>query len=260
MNITILSSSRIPNRSFLAGVGFLFFLFFSLAGHFHLSADGPLAEKGFSQSRRDMVENDLRRQGIKDQRVLKAMTVVPRHLFVPEGQRAFAYANHPLPIGKGQTISQPYIVALMSELLELEGREKVLEIGTGSGYQAAVLSHLAGEVYTIEIIPSLAQTAKKRLARLRYSNVWVKLGDGFFGWKEKSPFDAILITASAQRIPEPLWHQLREKGRLVMPMRSAGNSQRLVRVRKVGGKRHVENVTGVIFVPMTGAVQKGSAP
>ncbi len=146
----------------------------------------------------------------------------------------------------------------MSELLELKGSEKVLEIGTGSGYQAAVLSRLAREVYTIEIIPALAQRAKEKLRRLGYKNVLVKVGDGFFGWKEKGPFDRILVTASAERIPERLWDQLREQGRLVMPLGAQGRRQRLVRVRKIDGVRHSEFIAGVIFVPMTGEVQKGS--
>jgi protein-L-isoaspartate(D-aspartate) O-methyltransferase len=181
---------------------------------------------------------------------------VPRHLFVPEKQRGFAYQDRPLRIGEGQTISQPYVVALMSELSELTGGGKVLEVGTGSGYQAAVLSLLAKEVYTIEIVPSLAERAKEGLARLGYSNVFVKTGDGFFGWEEKGPFDAILVTAAAEKIPEPLWRQLREGGRLVIPLGGEGRSQRLIRARKIAGKQHVENITEVVFVPMTGAIQK----
>ena len=203
-----------------------------------------------------MVERDLSARGIKDPRVLETMRLVPRHLFVPATHRADAYQDRPLPIGEGQTISQPYVVALMSELLELQGSEKVLEVGTGSGYQAAVLSHLAKEVYTIEILPSLAQRAEETLARLGYGNVWVKTGDGFYGWEEKGPFDAILITASAERIPDPLWRQLREEGRLLMPLGEERRSQRLVRVRKIAGKQRIESITEVVFVPMTGAVQR----
>lgn len=258
MNITILSLGQFPNRVFPVSSVFLFFLFLSFVGLARPSASGQTGEGDFARSRRQMVEKDLRGRGIKDRRVLEAMSLVPRHLFVAERQRPSAYQDRPLPIGEDQTISQPYIVALMTELLELKGSEKVLEVGTGSGYQAAVLSHLAREVYTIEIIPSLAERAKETLARLGYSNVWVKAGDGFFGWEEKGPFDAILVTASAAKIPEPLWDQLREEGRLVMPLGGERKSQSLVRVRKIGGKRHVENITGVIFVPMTGAVQKGA--
>ena len=203
-----------------------------------------------------MVERDLGARGIKDRKVLDAMRVVPRHLFVAATHLGTAYEDRPLPIGEGQTISQPYVVALMSELLELKESEKVLEIGAGSGYQAAVLSRLAKEVYTIEIIPSLAERAKETLARLRYSNVRVKTGDGFYGWEEKGPFDAILLTASAERIPEPLWRQLREEGRLVMPMGRERQTQKLVRVKKIAGQQRIEKITEVVFVPMTGEVQK----
>jgi len=203
-----------------------------------------------------MVERDLGARGIKDRRVLDAMRVVPRHLFVAATHFGAAYEDRPLPIGEGQTISQPYVVALMSELLELKESERVLEIGTGSGYQAAVLSRLAKEVYTIEIIPSLAERAKETLARLRYGNVWVKTGDGFYGWEEKGPFDAILLTASAESIPEPLWRQLREEGRLVMPMGRERRSQQLVRVKKIAGQQRIEGSTEVVFVPMTGEVRK----
>ena len=203
-----------------------------------------------------MVERDLRGRGIKNERVLEAMRLVSRHRFVPEEHRPAAYQDRPLPIGDGQTISQPYVVALMSELLDLKGGEKVLEIGAGSGYQAAVLSLLAAEVYTIEILPSLAARAQETLARLGYRNVSVKAGDGFFGWEEKGPFDAILITAAAEKIPDPLWRQLREQGLLVMPLGESRRNQQLVRVRKVGEKPQIENVTAVVFVPMTGAVER----
>jgi len=203
-----------------------------------------------------MVERDLGARGIKDRKVLDAMRLVPRHLFVAATHLGAAYEDRPLPIGEGQTISQPYVVALMSELLELNESEKLLEIGTGSGYQAAVLSRLAKEVYTIEIIPSLAERAKETLARVGYGNVWVKTGDGFYGWEEKGPFDAILITASAEKIPEPLWRQLREGGRLVMPMGKERRSQKLVRVKKIAGQQRIEHITEVVFVPMTGEVEK----
>ncbi|MBI2358038.1 MAG: protein-L-isoaspartate(D-aspartate) O-methyltransferase [Deltaproteobacteria bacterium] len=203
-----------------------------------------------------MVERDLRARGIRDPKVLQALSLVPRHLFVPESLQASAYEDRPLPIGEGQTISQPYIVALMTELLELGGAEKVLEIGTGSGYQAAVLSHLAKEVYTIEIVAVLAAKAQETLQRLGYDTVRVLVGDGFFGWKQAAPFDAILVTAAAERIPEPLWRQLREGGRLVMPLGRSRGPQKLVRARKIQGKRQIEEITGVVFVPMTGAGRK----
>ncbi len=216
------------------------------------------AQDAFTGPRQRMVERDLRGRGIKDPRVLEAMSLVPRHLFVPRRHQSQAYQDRPVPIGKGQTISQPYVVALMTELLKLEGNERVLEVGTGSGYQAAVLSQLAREVYTIEIIPSLAEGAKERLKRLGYSNVQVKTGDGFFGWEEKGPYDGIVVTASAKKIPDPLWNQLQEGGRLMMPLGEIHKTQRLVRATKIKGKRHVETITGVIFVPMTGEVRKGS--
>ena len=210
----------------------------------------------FIQSRREMVERDLRGRGIKDSRVLAAMNSTPRHLFVPDRLRSFAYEDRPLPIGQGQTISQPYVVAFMTELMELKGAEKVLEIGTGSGYQTAVLAPLVTEVFSIEILSPLSEGAKQILQQLGLTNIQLKVGDGFFGWEEKGPFDAILVTASAPKVPQPLWRQLREGGRLVMPLGEEGQPQRLVRIRKVDGKQVVEDVTGVIFVPLTGAIRK----
>jgi protein-L-isoaspartate(D-aspartate) O-methyltransferase len=203
-----------------------------------------------------MVERDLKGRGIKDPRVLAAMESIPRHEFVPEKQRAAAYEDRPLPIGAGQTISQPYIVAYMTEALELTGKERVLEIGTGSGYQTAVLARLAAAVYSIEIIPALSEQAKASLAPLGFSNIELKVGDGFFGWEEKSPFDAILLTAAAPKVPELLWRQLRDGGRMLMPRGEPGQTQRLIRVRKVAGKQVVEDLSAVIFVPLTGAIQK----
>lgn len=210
----------------------------------------------FATARRTMIDRDLRGRGIKDPRVLAAMEAVPRQLFVPENLRRFAYEDRPLPIGEDQTISQPYVVAYMSELLELRGHEKVLEIGTGSGYQAAVLARLAAEVYSIEIIPSLSERAKRVIDQLGFKNVYLKVGDGFFGWEEKAPFDAILLTAAAPKVPERLWRQLREGGRIIMPRGEPWQPQRLVRVRKVAGKEVVEELKGVLFVPMTGEIQK----
>lgn len=244
--------SRIRKWVSSASIALLFVLFaiFTL-----LSADEQKLEDTFVRARRSMVEKDLRGRGVKDSRVLEAMGQVPRHLFVKENLRFQAYQDRPLPLGDGQTISQPYIVALMSELLELKGNEKALEVGTGSGYQAAVLSHLVREVFTIEISPSLAERARETLSGLGYSNVQVKTGDGFFGWAERGPFDAIVVTASAPKVPEPLWNQLREGGRMVMPMGDTSKAQRLVRIRKLKGKRHVEDITGVIFVPMTGTIE-----
>lgn len=203
-----------------------------------------------------MIDRDLRGRGIKDPRVLAAMEAVPRQLFVPENLRQLAYEDRPLPIGEDQTISQPYVVAYMSELLELRGGEKVLEIGTGSGYHTAVLARLAAEVYSIEIIPSLSESAKSLIEQLGLRNVYLKVGDGFFGWEEKTPFDAILLTAAAPKVPEPLWRQLREGGRIIMPLGEPRQTQRLVRVRKVADKEVVEELKEVLFVPLTGEIQQ----
>lgn len=210
----------------------------------------------YAAARRKMIERDLKGRGISDPRVLAAMETVPRHLFVAERQRAVAYDDRPLPIGDGQTISQPYMVAVMAELLDLKSSEKVLEIGTGSGYHAAVLARLAAEVCSVEILPPLGERAKELLDRLGSANVEIKIGDGFYGWDEKAPFDAILMTAAAPRVPEPLWRQLREGGRLVMPLGAPRRTQKLVKIRKVAGKQVMEVVTDVIFVPLTGAIQK----
>jgi protein-L-isoaspartate(D-aspartate) O-methyltransferase len=197
---------------------------------------------------------ELRREGIRDDRVLNAIGRVPREEFVLPRDRARAYANQALPIEGGQTISQPYVVAFMSELLQLHGGERVLEIGTGSGYQAAVLAELAREVYSIEIDPRLAVTARERLGRLGYENVKVRAGDGWYGWEEAAPFDAIIVTAAAPRIPERLVAQLKPGGNLVMPLGAAA-SQSLVRARKEDGELRIERFTDVLFVPMTGAVR-----
>jgi protein-L-isoaspartate(D-aspartate) O-methyltransferase len=213
-------------------------------------------DDSLAAARRTMIDRDLRGRGIKDPRVLAAMEAVPRHLFVPENLRQFAYEDRPLPIGEDQTISQPYVVAYMSELLELRGNEKVLEIGTGSGYQAAVLARLAAEVYSIEIIPSLSERARRVIDRLGFKNVYLKVGDGFFGWEEKAPFDAILLTAAAPKVPERLWRQLREGGRIIMPLGEPRQTQRLARIRKVAGREVVEELKEVLFVPMTGEIQK----
>jgi protein-L-isoaspartate(D-aspartate) O-methyltransferase len=210
----------------------------------------------FARERRAMIERDLVSRGIRDRRVLEAMGSIERELFVPEKLSSRAYEDRPLPIGEGQTISQPYMVAFMTELLNLAGTERLLEIGTGSGYQTAVLGKLATAVYSIEIIPKLSQRAQVLLNRLGFDNVHLKVGDGFFGWEEQGPFDAILVTAAAPKIPEPLWRQLREGGRLIMPLGAEKQGQALVRVTKVDGKQVVEELTGVVFVPLTGAIRQ----
>jgi protein-L-isoaspartate(D-aspartate) O-methyltransferase len=200
--------------------------------------------------RQKMVETQIKARGVKDPRVLWALDKVDRHLFVPGELQPQAYQDHPLPIGHGQTISQPYIVALMTELLELKGGEKVLEIGTGSGYQAAILAELAKEVYTIEIVEPLASSAEKRLRELGYENVHVRAGDGYLGWPEGAPFDAIMVTAAPDHIPQPLLDQLKEGGCMVVPVGSG--FQTLKKIWKRGGKIETKDIAPVIFVPMTG--------
>ena len=255
MSTTILYSKTRHRRSFLAGLLSFFLPTFPLidASQGDLRAEANNGD--LIRARRAMIERQLLGRGIRDARVLQAMGSIPRELFVPEKLRAHAYDDRPLPIGDRQTISQPYIVAYMTELLSLKGSERVLEIGTGSGYQAAVLGKLAAEVYSIEILPALSGRAKTVLGRLRFDNILLKVGDGFFGWPEKSPFDAILITASAPKIPEPLWVQLREEGRLIMPLGEEGRAQKLIRATKSGGKQMIEEVSGVYFVPLTGAIR-----
>jgi protein-L-isoaspartate(D-aspartate) O-methyltransferase len=192
-------------------------------------------------------------RGVRDEHTLAAMRKVPRHLFVPPEVAGQAYADHPLPIGHGQTISQPYIVAFMTEALHLDGDEKVLEVGTGSGYQAAVLAEIVSRVYTIEIVAPLAEEARARLKDLGYSNVEVRAGDGYQGWPEAAPFDAIIVTAAAPRIPEPLMEQLSDGGRLILPVGDA--VQELVVVTRRGDRFEKKRVLPVRFVPMTGEVR-----
>jgi protein-L-isoaspartate(D-aspartate) O-methyltransferase len=203
-------------------------------------------------ARERMVETQIKARGIKDERVLKAMLKVPRHLFVDEALRDQAYGDFPLPIGEGQTISQPYIVALMTEALELKGIERVLEIGTGSGYQTAILAELALWVYTIERFPTLLERAKKVLNELGYKNISFKLDDGTLGWKEAAPFDAIIVTAASPDIPPPLVEQLAEGGRIVIPVGDEF-SQTLIKGVKKGGKLHTKALEPVRFVKLVGA-------
>lgn len=203
-----------------------------------------------------MVKRDIAGRGITDRSVLDAMRKVPRHLMVPRDLRSHAYADHPLPIAEGQTISQPYVVAMMTEALELKPGDRVLEIGTGSGYQAAVLAEIVAQVYSIEIRKKLADSARRILKRLEYDNVEVKYGDGYFGWEEKGPFDAIIITAAANHIPPPLIKQLKEGGTLILPLGSTVYYQMLTLVTKKGGQITVRQIDSVRFVPMTGQVRK----
>lgn len=208
--------------------------------------------------RHHLVEEGIKKHGVTDPEVLDAMGNVPRHLFVPENQQANAYLNRPLPIGHRQTISQPYIVAYMTALLDLQAGEKVLEIGTGSGYQAAVLSELTPHVYTIEIVEPLGKQARERFEKLGYTTIETKIGDGYKGWPEHAPFDAIILTAAADRIPPPLLGQLKPGGTLVMPAGEADEPQVLTKVSKtVDGKIKTKRMLPVRFVPMTGEVQDG---
>ena len=213
----------------------------------------PIDEQVFSERRERMVIETIEARGIEDERLLEAMRSVPRHRFVPEGQQRHAYADYPLPIGFGQTISQPYIVALMTELLELEPGDRVLEVGTGSGYQAAILASIPDiEVYSIEIIPELAQRAKSILEELEY-NVICTEGDGYYGWEEHAPFDAIIVTAAPDHVPPSLLDQIGEGGRLVIPVGPPGGYQTLWRfVKEPGGEIKAYNIGGVAFVPLTG--------
>jgi protein-L-isoaspartate(D-aspartate) O-methyltransferase len=204
-----------------------------------------------------MANWQIEARGVTDPNTLTAMRVVPRHAFVRQTEERYAYADQPLPIGYEQTISQPYIVAFMTEALKLKPNSKVLEIGTGSGYQAAVCAEICREVYTIEIVKELAQTAEKHLKELGYPNVFVKAGDGYFGWPERAPFDAIIGTAAAGRIPQPLIDQLKPGGRMILPYGSPETFQYLVLVTKDReGKLQKSSVMPVRFVPMTGEVQK----
>jgi len=215
------------------------------------AGEGEQAEAVFAEQRRAMVDEQIRERGVCSPRLIQALLAVPRHKFVPEESVGAAYADQPLPIGEGQTISQPYMVAVMTEAMELTGNERVLEVGTGSGYQAAVLSRLAREVYTVEAHTSLATAARHRLARLGYHNVHVHAGDGTLGLPEFAPFDAIVVTAAAPKIPPPLIELLAEGGRLVIPV-GQSDHQELLQVRKTGGE-----ITSLVlhycrFVPLVG--------
>ncbi|HNW43739.1 MAG TPA: protein-L-isoaspartate(D-aspartate) O-methyltransferase [Elusimicrobiales bacterium] len=206
---------------------------------------GPKYEAYLGFIRRQMIKDQIEARGVKDERVLAAMAKVCRHCFVTEDMLSRAYEDYPLPIDREQTISQPYIVALMSELLELKGGERVLEIGTGSGYQTAVLAELAGEVFTVEFFPDLAAQARAKLEKLGYRNIKFKTGDGSEGWKEAAPYDAIIVTCAPAAVPQELTTQLREGGRLVLPV---GENLTLVTKTAAGLTQRV--VCGVRFVPM----------
>ena len=205
-------------------------------------------------ARQHMVEQ-IRARGINDPDVLAAVEAVPRHLFVPESERRAAYEDHPLPIGGGQTISQPYMVALMTSLLGIQPGQRVLEVGTGSGYQAAVLSRLGADVYSVEILAPLGRRAKSTLAELGYRNVHVRIGDGYKGWKDAAPFDGIIVTAAPKRIPEPLIAQLKTGAKMVIPVGDTLQDL-LVLTKRADGGVDTAKVMPVLFVPMTGEAQK----
>lgn len=212
--------------------------------------------KEFAELRKKMVEKQLRRRDIDDEKVLRVMNKVLRHEFVPSRYMDGAYDDRPLPIGHGQTISQPYIVALMTQSLDLDKNDKVLEIGAGSAYQAAVLAEIVKEVYTIEIIEELAKSARERLKKLKYDNVKIKHADGYYGWKEHAPFDAVIVTAAANHIPPPLLRQLKDGGKLIIPLGNILTFQTLTIVKKKGEEFDTDVITGVRFVPLTGKAQE----
>jgi protein-L-isoaspartate(D-aspartate) O-methyltransferase len=223
----------------------LFILFLStVSGTFHLTA------QDFDKLRHQMVNEQLKARKIKSEAVLDAMRQVPRHLFVPKNLQQHAYADSPLPIGLDQTISQPYIVAFMTESLEPAPGMKVLEIGTGSGYQAAVLAYLGCDVYTIELLPELAERAGKTLAALQFKNVNVKCGNGYAGWPEEAPFDAIIVTAAPDKIPEKLLEQLKDGGKMIIPVGPVSSLQSLKLITKKGKRMIEKDLLPVRFVPM----------
>jgi len=209
----------------------------------------------FEAAREKLVENHIAGHGIADPQVLAAMRSVPRHCFVPKRLVSKAYADTALPIGAGQTISQPYVVALMTESLKLTGNHRVLEIGTGSGYQAAVLSKIVKEVYSIEIKEKLHHESTRLLKTLGFTNVKTRHGDGYFGWQEAAPFDAIMITAAVNHVPPSLLKQLTEGGRLILPLGNPFSYQNLTLITKTRGDYVTQQITGVLFVPMTGHAQ-----
>ena len=228
----------------------------SLALLLLLAATPILRADDYREERERLVRHHIVGAGIEDRETIRSMRTVRREEFVPIRLRNQAYANQPLPIGYGQTISQPYIVALMTELLSVDADDRVLEIGTGSGYQAAVLAHIVTEVYTIEIIEPLGQSARQRLARLGYDNVRVKIDDGYFGWEEHASFDCIMITAAVNHIPLPLFRQLKDAGRLILPLGNPYSYQELVLVTKKGEDYTISKICGVLFVPMTGTAME----
>ena len=230
------------------GLRWDFFLSLSVTIFYCLAS---CAQTDFVSQRRQMVKTQLMGRDIVDKVTLQAMDKVPREQFVPEDVRSYAYSDGPLPIGEGQTISQPYIVAFMTQALKLKPHHKVLEVGTGSGYQAAVLAEIVDSVYTIEIVEPLGIRARGLLGSLGYNNVAVKIGDGYHGWEEHAPFDAIMVTAGAEAIPQPLIDQLQEGGRMIIPVGPHKGVRQLVRLEKKNGKIKQRSLMAVRFVPFT---------
>jgi protein-L-isoaspartate(D-aspartate) O-methyltransferase len=252
------SPSTIRGAASPALIALLLFLVMGMLGSCALDSeqagglpDEAVAARVEPSDRLAMVDTQIVPRGVKDSRVLDAMRTVPRHEFVPREQRQRAYEDRALPIGEGQTISQPYIVALMTELLDVQSGEVVLEVGTGSGYQAAVAAELTDRVYTVEILPTLERRAAGTLNRLGYARVQTKNADGYYGWPEHGPYDGIIVTAAPDHIPAPLVQQLKEGGRMVIPVGPPGSYQTLWRLTKQQGKVVSENITDVAFVPLT---------
>lgn len=231
----------------------VFFLLFFLLITF--TAACTSGETSFESKQQIMIENDLKARGIDDPTVIAAMQKIKRHLFIDKKSQRNAYGDYPLPIGEGQTISQPYIVGLMTQSLQLKSRDRVLEIGTGSGYQAAVLAEIVKDVYSIEIKEKLAKKAADLLNFLGYTNVTVKSGDGYYGWEEYAPFDAIIVTCAAEKIPPPLIEQLKEGGKIILPLGRKFQTQNLVLGVKKGGAIKKGGLIPVRFVPMTGKIK-----
>jgi protein-L-isoaspartate(D-aspartate) O-methyltransferase len=224
------------------------------------SADVVSDSAEFKKARDHMVRTTIKNRGISDPNVLAAMQTVPRHCFVPQNLLSAAYADRPLPIGEGQTISQPYVVALMTEILQPAKNHRILEIGTGSGYQAAILAQVVKYVYTVEIKKKLYHKANKTLKLLGYRSIKTRHSDGYFGWPEQAPFDAIMVTAAIDHIPPPLLKQLKDGGSLALPLGNPFSYQNLVVVTKKGEDLSVKQITGVLFVPMTGYALKKPSP
>ena len=224
-------------------------------GVFNDRLEQNISGSNYQAQRREMVDKQIKKRGIKDRVILEAFLKVPRHRFVPEHLKYLAYKDHPLPIGEDQTISQPYTVAFMTEALNLSRQDKILEIGTGSGYQAAILAELCDSVFTIEIIASLGNRAKRLLDELEYDNIKVKIGDGYLGWEENAPYDAIIVTCAPAQVPSPLKNQLREGGRMIIPIGSSSR-QDLVLLRKLNSQLVEEKVLPVLFVPMVDTTGK----